>query len=178
MKDSVIIYGSKYGSAKRYAERLSEITGIGCISHKKAKNIGKYGLVIYLGALYAGGFVGLKELAKKLTVGQELIVATVGMADPTDPINTGNIRNALKTIIAEPFYNEKKIFYLRGAIDYKHLSIMHRILLSMMYSKISKMPENELDAVSKVILATYGKKVDFVDFDTLKPIADIVGKIC
>lgn len=174
MKDSIIVYGSKYGASKRYAERLSEITGIGCIRHKKASNIGDYGRVIYIGALYAGGFVGLKELVKKLTAGQELIVATVGMADPNDAINSGNIRNALKNIIAEPFYNEKKIFHLRGAIDYKHLKIMHRILLSMMYSKISKMPENELDAVSRVILETYGKKVDYVNFDSLKPIADAI----
>ena len=28
MKDTIIIYGSQYGTTKRYAEHLSEMTGI------------------------------------------------------------------------------------------------------------------------------------------------------
>ena len=39
MKNTVIIYGSQYGTTKRYAEYLSEMTGIEAVAFKKAKTI-------------------------------------------------------------------------------------------------------------------------------------------
>ena len=39
MKSTIIIYGSKYGSTKLYAEQLSAITGIKCVSYKEAEGI-------------------------------------------------------------------------------------------------------------------------------------------
>jgi hypothetical protein len=35
------------------------------------------------------------------------------------------------------------------------------------------MPEEELNAESRIILEIYGKKVDYVDFNTLQPIVSI-----
>ena len=69
MKHSIIIYGSQYGTSKRYAERLSAITGIRCVSRKEAKGINDYERVIYMGGLYAGSvlgsiFVGLLIIAQ------------------------------------------------------------------------------------------------------------------
>jgi menaquinone-dependent protoporphyrinogen IX oxidase len=51
MKQTIIIYASQYGSTKRYAERLSAITGIKCVSHKEEENIQNYERIIYMGAL-------------------------------------------------------------------------------------------------------------------------------
>ena len=39
MNNTIIIYGSQYGSTKRYAEHLSEMTGIKAIAFKEAKDI-------------------------------------------------------------------------------------------------------------------------------------------
>ena len=39
--------------------------------------------------------------------------------------------------------------------------------LDILQKEISKMPEDKLNAEAKTILATYGKKVDYVDFQTL-----------
>lgn len=174
MKKSVIIYGSQYGSTQKYAEHLSEVTGIECISCSEVENINDYERIIYMGALYAGGVLGLKKLAKKLTT-QELIVVTVGIADPTKLENIQNIRESLKTQIPERFFNEKNIFHLRGAIDYGHLNIKHKIMMSMVHSKVSKMPEEELNEESKAMLATYGKQVDFIDYDSLKNLITILN---
>ncbi len=38
---SIIIFGSRHGSAQRYAGRLSEITGIEAVSYKDAREIFK-----------------------------------------------------------------------------------------------------------------------------------------
>lgn len=167
---TLIIYGSQYGSTKRYAERLADITGIEIIDYKDAKNINDYDKIIYLGALYAGGVTGLKKTVSKMSSSQELMIATVGLADPTDSENVKSIRNSIKSQIPSEFYDESKIFHLRGAIDYSQLGLKHKVMMSLLHSKVSKMPKSELNAEAKAMLETYGKQVDFVDFSALDKI--------
>ena len=168
---TLIVYGSQYGSTKRYAERLADITGIEIIDYKDAKNINDYDKIIYLGALYAGGVTGLKKTVSKMSSSQELMIATVGLADPTDSENVKSIRNSIKSQIPSEFYDESKIFHLRGAIDYSQLGLKHKVMMLLLHSKVSKMQESELNAEAKAMLETYGKQVDFVDLNTLKIIA-------
>ncbi len=55
-----IIYGSQYGTTKRYAEKFSEMTNIPVEDYKNIKDLSEIGLIIYFGGLYAGGVKGLK----------------------------------------------------------------------------------------------------------------------
>lgn len=170
----IIIYGSRYGSAKRYAERLAELTGFEAVAHSAEKNIGSFDRVIYIGAIYAGSVLGLKSSVKKMTEKQELIVVSVGLTDTADQTNIGNIRNTIKSQIPAHFYNESRLFHLRGAIDYSRLGLFYRLLMRMIHSKASKTPAAELDATSKAVLETYGKRADLVDFNSLQMILDII----
>ena len=52
---SIIIYGSRYGSARRYAQELSKQTGIPDVSYQEAPLLSELETVVYIGALYAGG---------------------------------------------------------------------------------------------------------------------------
>lgn len=167
---TLIIYGSQYGSTKRYAKCLVEMTGIEAVNYKDANNINDYNRIIYLGALYAGGVLGLKKTIGKITPNQELIIVTVGLADPNDSDNVKSIRNSIKSQIPPEFYDESRIFHLRGAIDYSQLGLKHKVMMSLLHSKVSKMPESELNAEAKAMLETYGQQVDFVDFNALEKI--------
>ena len=53
--NTLIIYGSQYGSTKRYAEHLSETSGIEAVDYKHAKDIEGYDRIVFMGGLYAGG---------------------------------------------------------------------------------------------------------------------------
>ena len=176
MNKQVIIYGSQYGSTKRYAERLSEMTGIETVNYKEVKDIGNYKRVVYLGGLFAGGVMGLKKTVGKMTSQQELVLVTVGLTDPNETSYYESIRKAIQAQLPSPFYDEHKIFHLRGAIDYSHLGFKHRLMMKMFHSMMLKKPESELTADAKTMLETYGKQVDFVDYDGLNPIIEIVGK--
>ena len=173
MKHSIIIHASQYGSTKRYAERLSAITGIKCVSRKEAGGIQDYERIIYMGALFAGSVLGVKKFAAAIT-SQELIVITVGLVDLEDDENSRYIRNNIKSQIPAHLYNEEKIFHLRGAIDYSIMGLKHKLMMKFMHGKLSRMAEEELNAESKIILETYGKKVDYVDLNTLQPIVSIL----
>lgn len=64
----VILYQSKYGATKRYAEWLSEETGFQCIETKKAdiNEIISYDSIILGGGIYASGIAGLPFLKKNI----------------------------------------------------------------------------------------------------------------
>ena len=66
--DGVILYQSKYGAAKNYADWLAEETGYPCMETKKAdiKEIEKYDTIILGGGIYASGIAGL-SLDRKST---------------------------------------------------------------------------------------------------------------
>ena len=175
MKHSIIIYASQYGSTKRYAEHLSAITGIKCVSRKDSEDIQNYERIIYLGALFAGSVFGLKKFATTVT-SQELIVITVGLVDTQDDENIRYIRNNIKSQIHAHLYDEDKIFHLRGAIDYSTMGMKHKLMMKFIHGRLSKTPEEELNSEAKIILETYGKKVDFVDYDSLKVIVGFLQK--
>jgi menaquinone-dependent protoporphyrinogen IX oxidase len=174
MNTQIIIYGSRYGSARRYAERLAELTGLDVVDHKEAKEIGGYDRIVYIGSLYAGGVTGLKQTVSKMPPQQELIVATVGLADPTDATNVAHIRQSIKSQIPAHFYDESRLFHLRGAIDYTKLNLKYRLMMSLLAKKVAKLPEEQQNAETRAMLETYGKQVDFVDFSSLQPIVDII----
>lgn len=174
MKHTIIIYGSQYGSTKRYAERLAETMRADPVAYTEAGDLSGYDRIVYLGALYAGGVTGLKKTVGKMVPRQELIVATVGLADPSAPDNIAHIRLSLKSQIPPHFYDESRIFHLRGAIDYKHLGMKHRVMMSLLHAKVAKMPMEELNSEARAMLDTYGQVVDFVDFDMLNPLLDAI----
>lgn len=171
---TLIIYGSQYGSTKRYAERLAEMTGMEAVDYKAAKSINEYNKIIHLGALYAGGVLGLKKTVGKMTDGQELIIGTVGVTDPNETEYFSEIRKSIKAKIPANLYNEEKIFHLRGAIDYSQLDIKHRFMMSMFHKMVLKMPEAQRTADAKAMLETYGQKADFVDFSALEQTINIL----
>ena len=168
----IIIYASLHGAAKRYAERLAEITGIEARSFKEIKDLAQFERIIYVGAIYAGGVMGLKNTAQQFKAGQEVIIATVGMTDPTAPVFVSNIRGAIRQLVSADICSDDNIFHLRGAIDYSKLGLGHRILMKMMYSQATKTPDDKLTAEAKAIKETYGQAVDFVNFDTLSPVVE------
>ena len=62
-----------------------------------------------------------------------------------------------KEQIPPQLYDEKKIFHLRGAIDYDQLELKYRILMKLMYSRASKLPEDQLTTEFKAYNTFSGK---------------------
>ena len=174
MKKQLIVYGSRYGSTKRYAERLAVMTGIAVVDYSKVKNVGDYVRLVYMGGIFAGGILGLKKTVAKMNPRQELVIATVGVTDPQESAYFESIRKSIKGQLPEGLYNEEKVFHLRGAIDYSHLSFGHSLMMKMFHSMMLKKPEAEFTADAKAMLETYGQQVDFVDFNALQVMVDLI----
>ena len=123
--NGVILYGSHYGSARRYAQALAESTGIVAVPYANAPQLAGKHTIVYVGALYAGGVLGLSKTFRGFSPqeGQTILIVTVGLADPNDPENRANIRTALQRQLSAEVLQRAKLFHLRGGIDYSKLSL-------------------------------------------------------
>ena len=171
--NSIIIYASHYGATKQYADELSRRTNIKVISFKKVnQQINDYDNIIYLGALYAGGVLGMSKTLKKLNniLNKKIIIVTVGLSDPTDEVNKNNIRNKIKNQISREVFEKAKIFHLRGGIDYSKLNFAHKTMMKLLYNAVKNLPKEKLTAEDRAMIETYNKNVNFIDFSSLDEI--------
>ena len=131
---------------------------------------------LYIGALYAGGVLGMAKTLKKISnyENKKIIIATVGLADPMDIENTNNIKNGIKRQLSNEIYEKAYIYHLRGGIDYSKLNFAHRTMMSLLYKKACGLPEEKKTAEVKAMIDTYKQKVNFVDFSSLKNIIKVI----
>lgn len=168
---TLITYGSQYGSTAQYARALSELSGLAISPYSEVKSTESFDRVIHFGALYAGGVMGLRHIVSCLTEKTKLIIITVGLADVNDENNISNIRRSIKSQIPREIYDSAQIFHLRGAIDYSRLSFGHRTMMALLYAKAKNLPEEKKNAETRAMIETYGQKVSFVDLNALRQLA-------
>lgn len=170
----IIIYGSQYGTAKQYAEELAKKTNIEVKQYEDVNDLDNYGTIIYIGSLYAGGVLGMKKTFKKMSniQNKKIIIATVGLADPTDLENINNIEIGMKNQLPKEIYENAHIYHLRGGIDYSKLNLKHKTMMSLLYKKAKGLPEEKKTAEVKAMIETYNKQVNFVDFNSLDKIIE------
>ena len=170
----LIIYGSQYGTTKGYAEKFAEMTGFPVTDCEETGDLTDYEWVIHFGGLYAGGVKGLRQTVRGLRDGAKIIIVTVGLADVHDKENTDHIKNCIRKQVPETVLEHAVIFHLRGGIDYQTLSFKHRAVMTLLYHKAKRLPEEKKTAEVKAMIETFNQKVDFVDYDSLKQIAEFV----
>lgn len=127
----VIVYASKTGFTKRYADILAARTGLKTFSVKELSNISQEEEIVFLGWMKAGQIQGLNKV-RKYNVSAVCGSGTGRTAEPdTETVVT---RNKIEGI---PF------FYLRGGcFPLKNLKGMDRIMLSL-FVRILKKRKNK-----------------------------------
>lgn len=171
----LIVYGSVYGTTRRYANEFSALSGIPAVDYRDAEQLDQYDEIIYFGGLYAGGIQGLKQTIRVLRRDVKLIVVTVGLADVADPDNVRSIRASLAKQVPPAMLHSAKIFHLRGGIDYQRLGLKHKTMMTLLYNKVKHFPEEKKTAEVRALIETFNRKVDFVDLEALAPIAEALG---
>ena len=143
--NKIIIYGSKYGSTEKYAKEFAKRINVQAVDYNKIESINGYDYIIYIGALYAGGVLGMNKTFRKINdeLSKEFVIITVGAADPKDEKNTNHIKNGIKKQVSEGIYNKAKIFHLRGAIYYSKLDFRHKLMMRLLYNKTKNIPLEE-----------------------------------
>lgn len=178
MSNIIIVYESKYGSTKKYAEWLSE--ELSCdLAERKNTDIDKllnYDTIIYGGGLYAGGVSGINLITNNFDKisNKNLILFTCGLADTNDKENIDHIKQSLNKKLSAEMQDKITVFHLRGGIDYKKLNFIHKTMMKIMYRMLCKKDPETLKKDDKDLIATYGGVVDFTEKSTITPIIEYV----
>jgi flavodoxin len=177
MGNVAVIFKTKYGHTKQYAEWISEELKCDLFEQSEisAEKMLEYDTIVYGGGLYASGILGIELITKNFSslMGKNIVVFTVGLADP-------NIKSQFEPIINKNFTDEMQkrinIFHLRGGINYKELGIVHKAMMAALKSSV-KNKKGELTDEDRLMLETYGEQIEFTDKGTIEPIVSFVSSL-
>lgn len=170
MSKIVVIYKSKYGTTKRYAQWIAQELDAPIFdsSSIQASQLSNYDIVIYGGGLYANGIDGAKLVADNFC--KTLVLFTVGLANPQITDYTPILEKAFKP----EQLSKMKVFHLRGGVNYNKLSLLHRGMMAALKRKADKITPAQRTSDDVGIIETYGKEVDFTDRTAIEPLVQYV----
>lgn len=167
--NGVILYKSKYGAVKRYANWLAEETGFPMVETAKAKIdvIKVYDVIILGGGIYASGIAGLSFLKKHIDVLQDkkIFVFCAGAAPYEEKVLQGITEHNMKGKLSKI-----PCFYCRGAWDMDAMGLVDRKLCQMLKKAVSKKNPNEYEIWEKALMEAGDQKCDWTDKTYIKPI--------
>lgn len=171
---TIVVYKSKTGFTKKYAEWISEdlSADIFDVSKVTINILTTYDTIIYGGSLHAVGINGVKLITQnidKLKDKKVVIFATGASPAREDVIN--EIRN--KNFTTEQ-QEHIKFFYLRGGFNYNKLNIFDKVLMTLLKWKIKNKKEEKLTADEIGMLAIYDNPVDFTRKNNINEIITYV----
>lgn len=167
--NGIILYQSKYGATKKYADWLSEATGFPAqdIRRTKASDLRGYDLFLVGGGIYASGIAGLSFLKKNPGVwkGKRVLVFCVG-ASPYDENAFAQIvrRNLTGDLTGLP------CFYCRGAYDMARMHVVDRTLCGLLRKSVQKKAPEEYEPWEQALVEAGDSPCDWTDKAYLQPL--------
>ena len=172
--NAIVIYKSKYGSTKTYAQWIAEELNCSAVDAKnvKADDLLKYDTIIYGGGLYAEVINGITLITKNLDklADKKIAVFTTGIT----PLECKEYYD--KLVIEKNFKPEMlqyiKIFNFLGKMIIDELSIVHKTALKTL-KKIMSGKENPTE-MEKLLVELCDSDGDFTDKNAISELIEYV----
>lgn len=170
----IVLYRSKYGSTKNYANWIAEELSCEAMD-AKGLDVGileDYDTIIYGGGLYAEIIAGVSLITKNIDKlsDKKLVVFTTGLT-PT------NLREYYDGMVLEKNFkgdtrDKVKVFNFPGKMVYKELSLVHRTAIKTLQTIMSK-KENPTD-MEKMLVHLCDVDADLSDRNLIGELIDYV----
>ncbi len=172
--NAIVIYKSKYGSTKAYAQWIAD--ELGCEAYDagsvKIDDIMKYDTIIYGGGLYAEVIAGVSLITKNIEKlkDKKLIVYTTGIT----PIDCRDYYD--KLVVEKNFKKGEaesiKIFNFLGKMVVNELSLVHRTAIKSL-KKLMSGKENPTE-MEKLLIELCDCDGDYTDKNAIEPLISYV----
>lgn len=171
MSGTAVIYFSKHGAAKQYAEWIAEDTGADLFDgdHVKPAQLERYPILVVGGGIYSGGILGMDWLRKNRRrhfARKKIVVFGVGVSVG----DAENRRQAAKINFTGSLAGLPYCF-LPGAFDPASLSGFDKRIIKWTTKMIR---EGDGNAFSKTLLGYFENGCDLIDRGEIEPIVDKV----
>lgn len=170
----IIVYQSKYGATKKYAEWLQVMTDYPCVETSKAtiNEVAQYDAIVLCGGIYASGISGLSFLKKNMDKlkNKKLAILCIG-ASPCDEdaltaIREHNLKGDLRDI---------PLFYGRGAWNESKMNFIDKTLCRMLQKSVAKKDPDTYEPWMKALMCAAGQDCDWTDKKYLIPLMDFLN---
>lgn len=145
---TIVIYTSRTGFTKRYAEWIAERTNGDILNLKDAKKkadsfFDRYDAIVYGGWCMAGKVVKSAWFLGKAPgwQGKRLAIVAVGCS----PDGTPEVAEALKQLLTDEQRQYIKAFYCQGGINYERMSFPYRMAMKLFANSL----KNKKNATAK-----------------------------
>lgn len=168
---TIVVYRSKYGYTKNYAEWLAESLGCDIKENASLADIADYDVVIFGGGIYAGRINGIKFITKNYgkLAGKKLVLFAVGSGAGRADELEAFWEKALDKTVRENVPH----FYLRSGLNYSRLGRIDKFMMDMLKKMLLK--KGELTDDEKGLLTVYETPIDFTDRQNLKEILEFLN---
>jgi len=169
MKKIIVLYRSKTGFSRRYAEWIAEDLACECrpVKGVKLDDLKDYGLVIYGAGVYAGMIAGAGKIKKWMEKSSKK--TWVVFATGASPHEEGYEELLLKTNFRKGESRPAHFYYFLSGIDYEKMGFFNRILMKF-FSGMSARKNGTTRATSQttIDLANRHYIVDLLSYVRLK----------
>ena len=175
MHNGIVVFKSKYGSSKWYAEKIAERCNFACKDLKEIKvpDLKDYDVIIFCGSVYASGITYRKFLNKNYDkIKEKEIILFFNGASPID-------ESALQNITKNNFRSElttMPIFYGRGRWNLDKMSFVDKTLCKMLIKMVSKKDGKTLQPWEQALMEAKDKSCDWTDVKYIEPLVDYISK--
>lgn len=171
MQKAVVIYKSKTGFTKKYAQWIGEELNCVSIPYSEGRRIPleDYDIIIFGGGLYAGMINGLKWFKQRLPElhGKKVAIFATGAT----PSGIPDIENALKKNFTEKEWDRGNIFYMQSGLCYEKMNIADKLLMAA-FRKMLKKTEGEDSEMYRMVQQSY----DYSSKDAILPLTEYCKK--
>ena len=151
--NAIVIYRSKTGFTKRYAEWIAAALGCEALDWKDAqgKQLSDYDTLIYGGWFHAGSVMGLKKF---LQVAEPLKKNLVVFATGASPAENPDNEAALKKNFTTEQWGRIKAFYLPGGLNYEQMGAVNKAMMAAFRAMV-KAQEGESSQMYQMLCKSY-----------------------
>ncbi|MBQ8150648.1 MAG: flavodoxin [Clostridia bacterium] len=175
MNNGLILFQSKYGAARKYAEWLKEATGFDCMETKKASltDVQPYETIVLMGGVYASGVAGLGFLRKHIAAlkGKRIFIFATG-ASPYDEeaIRQAKAHNLKGDLAGLPF------FYGQGAWNMAAMTLPDRTLCKLLLKAVARQDPSTYEPWQRALMEAGADTVsDWTDKVWLEPLLEALN---
>ena len=169
MHEIAVIYTSRYGTAKAYAEYIaSELKAdLHACKDLPAAKLSGYSTIIYGGGLYAGGISGIDYIKRNWSRVKEkrLIVFSVGFTPAT---RTDVLKKVIDSCFTESQQRVMSFYHFPGQVDYGKLTLLHQFALAARKQLLRGKKADKLTKESLAFLKGYGKPPQPLPFEAAR----------
>lgn len=171
---SIVIYKSKYGSTKTYAEWIASELSCEAVDAKniRAEQLADYDAIVYGGGLYAEVIAGVSLITKNIDKlkDKKIAVYTTGIT----PIDCRDYYD--KLVIEKNFKNgvpdNVKVFNFLGKMIVDELSLVHRTAIKSL-KKLMSGKKNPTE-MEKLLIDLCDCNGDYTDKTAIKELVDYI----